>query len=71
MTNTMPMDVLETRAAAERRQLHDHVAELKSSLRETLDSKKLARQYLLEGAGISALAGLILGYSLTGIFTRD
>jgi len=70
MTRSMPVDVLEERAADQRRQLHDTVVELKSSLRESLDIRRTAREYLLPAAGAAASLGLVLGYGLTGIFTR-
>jgi hypothetical protein len=71
MTSSMPVDILEERAADQRRQLHNTVAELKSSLRESLDLRRNARQYLLPAAGLAAVIGLFLGYGLTGMFTRD
>ena len=40
MTNSMPVEVLEERAADQRRQLHNTVVELKSSLRESLDIQR-------------------------------
>jgi hypothetical protein len=70
MTASMPVDVLEERAADQRRQLHNTVVELKSSLRESLDIRRNAREYLLPAAGAAALLALLLGYGLTGIFTR-
>lgn len=70
MTASMPVDVLEERAADQRRQLHNAVVELKSNLRESLDIRRNARQYLLPAAGAAAVLGLVLGYGFTGIFTR-
>jgi hypothetical protein len=70
MTNSMPVEVLEERAADQRRQLHNTVVELKSSLRESLDIRRNAREYLLPAAGAAAFFGLLLGYGLTGMFTR-
>ncbi len=71
MTSSAPTDVLEQRAAEQRRQLHNSVAELKTNLRERLDVKKAARQYLWPAAGALAFVGLLLGYGITGVFTRD
>jgi len=71
MTSSAPTDVLEQRAAEQRRQLHNSVAELKTNLRERLDVKKAARQYLWPAAGALACVGLLLGYGITGVFTRD
>lgn len=69
MTKTASTDTLEARAAEQRRQLHQSVAELRSTLREKLDVKKNARAHLAPAAGVAALAGLVLGYALTGVFT--
>ena len=69
MTKTASTDTLEARAAEQRSQLHHSVGELKSTLREKLDIKKNARQHLAPAAGVAALAGLVLGYALTGVFT--
>ncbi|HYY69904.1 MAG TPA: hypothetical protein VE734_09230 [Terriglobales bacterium] len=66
----MPVDVLEERAADQRRQLHNTVVELKSSLRDRLDLRHNAREYLLPATGVAALLGLIAGYGFTGMFTR-
>ena len=71
MTNMMPLDVLETNAAAQRKQLHNDVAAIKSGLQRTLQPRKLARQYLAPAAGVAAVIGLLLGYGVTGVFTRD
>ena len=70
MTASMPVDVLEERAADQRRQLHNSVVELKSSLRESLDIRRNAREYLLPATGAAAFLGLVFGYGITGIFTR-
>ena len=72
MTNSnLPISILESQAEAQRQKLHHDVMELRSSVRETLDAKKLARQYLWPASGAAAVVGLLLGYGLTGIFTRD
>jgi hypothetical protein len=69
MTNTLPAEVLEARAAEQRRQLHNSVVELRSTLRERLDVKKTAREYIAPATAVSAVLGLVLGYSLTAILT--
>lgn len=71
MTNSIPNDVLEQRAEEQRRRLHDSVLQLKSSMRERLDVKRNAREFFWPAAGVLSLVGLVLGYGLTGIFTRD
>jgi hypothetical protein len=71
MTEGIPVDVLEKRAADQRRQLHNTVVELRHSVQEKLDVKRNVRNHLGMIAGVMALAGLVLGYSVTGIFTGD
>ena len=75
MTAGIPVDILERRAEEQRRQLHNSVAELretvKEKVREKLDVKRNVRDHLLPAAGVLALFGLIVGYSVTGVFTRD
>jgi hypothetical protein len=39
-------------------------------MHERLDIKRNAREYLVPASGIGALLGLVLGYGLTGMFTR-
>jgi len=68
--NALPTDMLELRAAEERQQLHSSVIQLRSRVREKLDVQKTARNYLSVFAGVAALAGIVLGYSFTGMFTR-
>ncbi len=74
MTNPLPTDVLEVRAADQRRQLHNSVVELRASLRENirekLDVRRTARHYLPQIAGAAAFLGLVMGYGVTGMFTE-
>jgi len=71
MTEGIPVDVLEKRAADQRRQLHNTVAELRDSVHEKLDLKRNVRNHLGVVAGAMALAGLALGYAVAGVFTTD
>ena len=71
MTNPLPAELLERRASEQRRRLHNSVAELRSNVRERLDYRKIARDYVWQASGAAALIGLIVGWSLIGIFTRD
>ena len=71
MTEGIPVDVLEKRAADERRQLHNSVQELRESVHERLDVKRNVRNHLGTVCGVMAVIGLALGYTVTGIFTRD
>ena len=70
MSNNMSPEVLENQAADQRRKLHNRVVELKSTVRENLDIRRRAREYLMPVAGAAALLGLVLGYGFTGMFTR-
>lgn len=65
-----PTYTLEVRAADQRRRLHSSVVELRSKVRERMNPQQVAREYLAPASGIAALLGLVLGYGLTGIFTR-
>lgn len=70
----IPAEILEQRAAEQRRRLHNSVSELrttvKEEVRERLDIKRYAREYLLPASAVAGLVALVAGYSLTGIFTR-
>jgi hypothetical protein len=67
---TQPIPVLEQRAAAQRRQLHNSVDELRSGVKYRLDLQRNAREYLWPALGITALLGLAAGFAFTGLFTR-
>jgi hypothetical protein len=71
MTEGIPVEVLEKRAADERRQLHNSVQELRVSVKERLDVKRNVRNHLATACGVMAVVGLALGYTVTGIFTRN
>ncbi len=71
MTSGIPVDVLEKRAADQRRQLHNTVSELRQSVRERLDVKRNVRKHLWSASGVLALVGLVAGYAVAGIFTGD
>jgi len=71
MTSGIPVDLLEKKAADQRRQLHDTVVELRQSMRQKLDVKRNVREHMWPAVGIMALLGLSLGYAITGIFTGE
>ena len=71
MTEGIPVDVLEKRAADQRRQLHNSVIELRQTVQERLDVKRNVRNHLGVVAGAMALAGMALGYAVAGVFTSD
>jgi hypothetical protein len=68
---TLPTEVLEQRAADQRRQLHNSVQELRLVVREQADVKRHVRRHYAPLAGVAAVVGLTLGYGFAGIFTRD
>ncbi len=71
MTNPLPTDVLEQRAAEQRRRLHNTVTELratvKAEVRERLDVRRIAREHLWQAAGMASLVALVIGYGVAGI----
>jgi hypothetical protein len=71
MTEAIPVDVLEKRAEQERRQLHNSVQQLRETVHERLDVKRNVRNHLGSVCGAMAVIGLALGYTVTGVFTRD
>jgi hypothetical protein len=71
MTSGLPVDILAKRAAEQRRQIHNSVVELRQSVKEKLDIKRNLHEHLWPAAGAMALLGLMLGYGIAGIFTRD
>lgn len=66
----MPPDVLEVRAAEERRRIHERVLELRAQVEDKLDVRRQAAPYVWTGSGVAALAGLVFGWGLAGILTR-
>ena len=71
MTNPLPAEVLEQRAAEQRRRLHDSVTELRTTMRERLDVKRTAREHFWPVASVVSLAMLLLGYGMASIFSGD
>ncbi len=67
MTNPLPADVLEQRAAVERERLHNSVIELRSSVRERLDVQSAARRHLGPAIGVASVFGVALGWA-TAVF---
>lgn len=71
MNSALPVDVLERKAAEQRRQIHDSVVELRHSVKERLEIKRIVQEHLWSVAGTMATVGLVLGYAVAGVFTRD
>jgi len=64
------IDALEMRAREQRKQIHNSVQELRSTVKEKLDPKHNARIYFPQIATVAAIVGLSAGYLVGGIF-RD
>ncbi len=71
----LPAELLEKRAAEQRRSLHNHVQELRSvvrnEIRERTDVKKNVRRHFGAVAGVTAMLALSAGYGFAGMFTRQ
>jgi len=71
----LPTEILEQRAAEQRRALHNDVQELRSvvraEVRERTNVKRLARRHFAPAVGATAVVALAFGYGMAGIFTRD
>ena len=65
----VPTDVLEMRAADQRRRIHESVLELREQLDEKLDVKKKASEYVLPASGAAAFLGLLFGYGMASMFS--
>lgn len=65
----VPADILEVRAAEQRRRIHDSVLELRQQLDEKLDVRKKAAEYLLPASGAAAILGLLMGYGVASMFS--
>ncbi len=65
----VPADILEMRAAEQRRRIHDAVLELREQIDEKLDVKKVATEYVLPASGVAAFLGLLLGYGVASMFS--
>jgi len=65
-----PSSALEQKAVEQRRRLHHTVSELRSQVRDTvrekLDVRRYAREYVWPASAGLALIGLILGYGTGG-----
>jgi len=71
----LPLDVLEQRAAEQRKTIHQSVNDLKqlktsvtANVREKLDVNRQARQHFWAAAGTASLVALVFGYGLAGVF---
>jgi hypothetical protein len=71
--SSLPIDDLERQAAADRRQLHKSVIDLKDTFKDRVkgDIKSKMREHVWPAAGALALIGLVLGFVISGVFARD
>jgi hypothetical protein len=71
---TIPTEILEKRAAEQRRTLHNDVQQLRTvveaEVHDRLDVKRNVSRHFAPIAGVTALIALSVGYSLAGIFTE-
>lgn len=67
--SNMPLEYLEELAADQRRNLHNSVQRLRHAAKDRLDLRRNVREYFWPAAGVAAMLGLVLGYSVTSIFT--
>ncbi len=63
------LETLEMRAREQRKQIHNSVQELKSSVQARLDPKRNARLYFPQIATVAAILGVSAGYVVGGIFS--
>ena len=81
LSSHFPAEVLEQRAAEQRRRLHNSVSELRSSLtglkssveedvRERLDVNRVARHHLWPLVAGASFVALLVGHTAAGLFTR-
>jgi hypothetical protein len=65
-----PTHFLEQQAAEQRRRIHNSVTELREqvrgTVREKLDVRKRAREYVWPAAGTAFLFSLLIGYGTAG-----
>jgi hypothetical protein len=73
--SSLPIDDLERQAAADRRHLDNSVVDLrqavKDRVKDRLDIKRRLREHVWPAAGALAFIGLVLGFVVAGVFTRD
>jgi len=65
----MPPDILEVRAAEQRRRIHETVLELRDHVEDKLDVRRHAAEYVWPASGVAALCGLVLGWGVAAMFS--
>jgi len=71
--SSLPIDDLERQAAAERRQLQSSVIDFGQAVKDRvkLRLQHRVREHVWPAAGALAVIGLVLGFVIAGVFTRD
>jgi len=67
----MPPDILQMKAAEQRQRLHETISELRSGVRQKLDVKSQAREYVWPASAVGALLSLAFGYTAGSLFRRS
>ena len=74
MSNEVPLEVLEQRAAEQRKSIHQSVEDLRQlktgveeNVREKLDLKRQAREHFWPVVGIASLLGLVVGHGVASV----
>lgn len=74
MSSGLPTQVLEERAADQRRRLHNTVAEMRATMHEKMNVRRnvnrYSRLYFPQAAAVVGTLGLAFGWTLGGIFDR-
>jgi len=67
----VPENILELRAAEQRRRLQRAFGNLRETTAEKVDLRNVARNHLWPATGVAALCGLIVGYTVAGWFASS
>ncbi len=67
--SAMPADMLELRAAEQRRRIQSSMLELRGKIEDKLDVRKRASEYVVPASGAAVLVGLLLGWGVAGMFS--
>jgi hypothetical protein len=71
ITPEMPPDILEMKAVEQRERLHGTISELRSNVRQKLDVKTQAREYVWPATTVAAILSLAFGYTAGSLFHRS
>jgi hypothetical protein len=66
---SVPTDILEVRAAEQRRRIHETVLELRQHFGQKLDVRKRATEHIMPVSGAAAFLGLLFGYGVASMFS--